>query len=65
MCQGKMPMAVRTRYESMRNEGNSAQIDFMLHNFDEALLHPDDQDAADARAFAKKVCCKDSTEKSV
>ncbi len=65
MCQGKMPMAVRTRYESMRNEGNSAQIDFMLHNFDEALLHPDDQDAADARAFVKKVCCKDTTEKSV
>ncbi len=55
MCQGKMPMKVRSRYESMRNEGNASKVDFLLHNFDEALLHPDDKDVADAKNFVKKV----------
>ena len=47
MCQGKMPMAVRERYEAMRRSGDSAEkVDAMIANFDEALSHPDDADKA-------------------
>lgn len=35
MCQGKMPLAIRAKFES-----NSE----MLKNFDEALKHPNDKD---------------------
>lgn len=41
MCQGKMPMAVRQRYEAM---ADSPQKRMMIENFDEALSHPDDDD---------------------
>ena len=39
MCQGKMPMSVRQRYEQM----NQTQL---LENFDRALSHPDADDLA-------------------
>lgn len=41
MCQGKMPVSVRKRYESMEE---SASRQAMLDNFDRALSHPDEQD---------------------
>ena len=41
MCQGKMPPAVRRRYEGME-EGPQRQK--MLENFDRALSHPDQAD---------------------
>lgn len=41
MCQGKMPVSVRKRYESMEE---SAGRQVMLDNFDRALSHPDEQD---------------------
>lgn len=41
MCQGKMPQAVRTRYEGMED---SPRRTAMLENFDQALSHPDAQD---------------------
>ena len=41
MCQGKMPQAVRTRYEAMEDSPRRAA---MLANFDQALCHPDQQD---------------------
>lgn len=42
MCQGKMPQAVRSRYEVMleQNPGDSKILE-MLTNFDNALGHPD------------------------
>ena len=43
MCQGKMPQAVRTRYEGMEP---GPRRDAMLANFDQALSHPDAQDLA-------------------
>lgn len=43
MCQGKMPLTVRQRYEAMRsNEPAKAQN--LLENFDQALTHPDKTD---------------------
>lgn len=41
MCQGKMPQAVRTRYEAMPD---SPRRQAMLDNFDAALSHPDADD---------------------
>lgn len=41
MCQGRMPMAVRQRYEAMEDSPRRTQ---MLENFDAALSHPDDAD---------------------
>lgn len=43
MCQGKMPMAVRKRYESMR-ESQPERAEELIANFDQALSHPDSQD---------------------
>lgn len=41
MCQGKMPMAVRARYEQMED---SPRRQMMIENFDAALSHPDAAD---------------------
>ena len=43
MCQGKMPQAVRTRYEQMPESPRRAM---MLANFDQAVSHPDTADLA-------------------
>ena len=45
MCQGKMPMAVRERYEKMENSPVPVpNIKNMIANFDQALSHPDSND---------------------
>ena len=41
MCQGKMPQAVRRRYEAMED---SPRRTAMLTNYDQALSHPDQAD---------------------
>ena len=46
MCQGKMPPAVRRRYEAMEDSPRRAA---MLENFDKAVSHPDTQDLARLR----------------
>lgn len=46
MCQGKMPAAVRTRYESMED---SPRRQMLLANFDAVLSHPDENDLARLR----------------
>ncbi|HJA92002.1 MAG TPA: flavodoxin family protein [Candidatus Eisenbergiella merdipullorum] len=56
MCQGKMPMDVRRRYESMEKNGvEPEKVKMLLKNFDEALLHPDDKDVQNAAAFAVRM----------
>lgn len=56
LCQGKMPMQVRNRYEAMLDGGEKETgIRMMIRNFDEALLHPDREDEESAAAFARKV----------
>ena len=45
MCQGKMPMSVRQRYESMKKQPiHLPNLDAMIENFDKALSHPDADD---------------------
>lgn len=42
MCQGKMPLAVKERYENMAKQNNSSvDIDKLIRNFEKALSHPD------------------------
>lgn len=56
LCQGKMPMQVRRRYETMAAAGTpDPHIQTMIRNFDEALLHPDKKDEQDAAEFARKM----------
>lgn len=43
MCQGKMPISVRNRYEQMSKD-NPERFEPMIVNFDKALSHPDNQD---------------------
>ena len=51
MCQGKMPMSVRARYEQME-EGPRRTA--MLENFDQALHHPDTEDLVKLKAAIVK-----------
>lgn len=43
MCQGKMPISVRQRYESLM-EYNTVKMQELINNFDCALTHPDTSD---------------------
>ena len=53
MCQGKMPQAVRRRYEAMLAAPDHApNLEAMIENFDHALSHPD---AADLDGLTKAV----------
>lgn len=56
LCQGKMPMAVRNKYEGMlKTAADKGSVERMIHNFDEALLHPDEKDLAGAAEFTRKA----------
>lgn len=46
MCQGKMPISVRERYEAMKEQESLPNADSMIANFDQALNHPDENDVA-------------------
>ena len=57
LCQGKMPRAVREKYEAMLdNEKTRELAKKMIANFDQALLHPDAEDYRRAIAFVRRVC---------
>ncbi len=52
MCQGRMPMSVRERYEKAENMPHKQM---MLDNFDEALKHPNEADLQSLRDAALSV----------
>jgi flavodoxin I len=52
MCQGKMPMAVRHRYEAMENNPHK---EMMLQNFDLALTHPNTKDLEQLKTAIKNA----------
>ena len=55
MCQGKMPMAVRERYEKMKQQPNPApNLDGLIRNFDRALVHPDDHDLEELKQAVRR-----------
>ena len=50
MCQGKMPVSVRKRYESMLEQNpEDERMKAMVENFDRALSHPDASDLKNLR----------------
>ena len=60
ICQGKMPLAVRQKYESLLNtpkDCDCQQIRRQLQNFDEAMIHPTRTDLENAALFATE-CIK-------
>ena len=53
MCQGKMPVSVRQRYEAMKAKPlHIPNLDALIENFDQALSHPD---AADLEQLKQAV----------
>lgn len=55
MCQGKMPVSVRERYEKMLAAPVPVpNVKGMIENFDKALTHPDE---ADVDALIQKIKC--------
>ena len=53
MCQGKMPLSVRQRYEGMKKQPiHLPNLDALIENFDKALAHPD---AADLEQLKQAV----------
>ena len=45
MCQGRMPLSVRQRYEKMKAQPlHLPNLDALIENFDKALSHPDTAD---------------------
>lgn len=56
MCQGRMPSAVRARYEKMlEKDPNNIQFITLINNFDSALSHPDNNDFENAKKWANDV----------
>ncbi|MCI8484661.1 MAG: flavodoxin [Lachnospiraceae bacterium] len=56
LCQGKMPMQVRENYEiPMEDSRQEMWRKRMLHNFDEGLFHPNEEDLAHVREFVGQV----------
>lgn len=59
MCQGKMPIHIRNKYESILEQGNQDDNALkMIRNFDEALLHPNESDYKEAEKFVNKIIDK-------
>ena len=55
-CTGKMPQAVRTRYETqLKADPENGKLKTMLQAFDLALTHPDEADLAPAADFAREA----------
>ncbi|MCI8418159.1 MAG: flavodoxin [Lachnospiraceae bacterium] len=51
LCQGKMPIQIRHKYEHMWTPENQEQVKRQLFNFDEAMIHPNEQDMEAVRRF--------------
>lgn len=59
MCQGKMPMNIRHKYEDELEHGeNDSFTRKMMRNFDEALLHPNQDDYDRAKKFVEEIMLK-------
>lgn len=55
ICQGKMPMTVREKYQLMLADKKKKSLaEKMIHNFDRALLHPDQKDCVNAVSFVRQ-----------
>lgn len=56
MCQGKMPMSVKNRYESiLKQNPNDEHIKGMIENFEKASSHPNNNDIEAVKNFVKSL----------
>ena len=56
MCQGKMPLSVRERYEKMMDSPiHAPNIKGLIENFDQALSHPDAKDLTTLKALIQSL----------
>ena len=56
MCQGRMPEAVKRRYEGMLSSGaDEESVRGMIENFERAKKHPDEKDLEMLRGKVKGV----------
>lgn len=56
MCQGRMPLTVRERYEKMlQKDPGNIRLAALIKNFDNALAHPDKNDFEDACKWAESI----------
>lgn len=56
MCQGKMPVSVRQRYEKLQNGPIKVPtVQNLIANFDQALTHPDQKDVEKLQEELKKI----------
>ena len=56
MCQGKMPLSVRERYEALSKSSAAVpNLQRMIENFDKALSHPDEKDLENLKLSIKKT----------
>lgn len=59
LCQGKMPMQIRNKYQELLDHGSHDGLArHMLRNFDAALLHPNEEDYALAGKFVEEIMLK-------
>lgn len=55
LSRGRMPPAVRARYETqLKEKPGDARLENMLRAYDQALSHPDGTDLADARGLCSR-----------
>ena len=53
-CQGKMPMQVKERYEQMIIQNpEDAHLKVAIENFDEASIHPDEEDKNNVKTWVE------------
>lgn len=55
ICSGRMAPGVLKRYRMMQDKQDGPQIRRMIQAYEEAMLHPDEKDLKNARAFAEKI----------
>lgn len=54
MCQGKMPLSVRNRYEKLLPQ-EPEKMKALIRNFDKALIHPDEEDQKQLIRLVEKI----------
>lgn len=55
LCAGKMPTQILEKYKQMQKVQNTPQIRMMIQAYEEGMLHPNEKDFANARAFVERV----------
>lgn len=55
MCAGKMPPQILEKYKQMQRVQDTPQMRAMIQSYEEGMLHPNEEDCANARAFVESV----------